>query len=164
MIDPVIDPNEFLMSSGIPSASFDAVGDKIVGTVVDVTVRQARDFVTGEPATWPNGKPKRQLVVTLQTDESSGELDDGRRRLFALESAKPGSMLTAIQRAVRKSGAPLEVGGRLAVVFVGEEPPSQRGFNPRKLYEAAYTPASTDAVSALLDAPAPPSVSADDLV
>lgn len=37
----------------------------IQGTVVEISNPQARDFATGKPATWPDGNPKRNLMLSL---------------------------------------------------------------------------------------------------
>ena len=72
------DPNAFLMGGGAKSAKFDREGDKVVGTILDMQVKQQTDIKTGAPRTWDNGDPMMQLVVTLQTDARDDEDDDGR--------------------------------------------------------------------------------------
>lgn len=170
-----IDPNEFLQGgTKVPSAKFLAVGDHIVGDVVQVDVGQARKFGTNDLDTWDDGRPKMQLVVTLQTDlrDSTVEGDDGRRRIFALQ---PSEMLRAIAAVTVEDGKPLAVGGRLAVQWVGERPHEKPGFNAVKLYKAAYSPAAANAAADLLAgangqpaaaaaAPAAPGPSVENLV
>lgn len=131
----------FLLGGGGKSATFENVGDSITGTVESTEVRQQTDISTGDPQTWPNGDPKMQLVVTLQTGQREDADDDGLRSLYVKGSKKPGSrsMHDAVASAVRSSGAKgLEAGGTLTVTHDGEEPSSTRGFNPRKLYSAQY--------------------------
>ena len=70
------DPNAFLMGGGAKSAKFDNEGDKVVGTIRDMQVKQQTDIKTGAPRTWDNGDPMMQLVVTLQTDARDDEDDD----------------------------------------------------------------------------------------
>lgn len=153
-----MDANEFLMAGGAPSAKFPAVGCSVAGTITQQPeVQQVRDFSTGEPQYWPDGKPKQQLVVTLATDERDPQIndDDGTRRLFI-----KGLMLKAVRDAVRKAGARgLEVGGRLEVTYVGDG--ERKGnLNPPKLYAAAYTPPAAQTADDVLnnepaDTPAP---------
>ena len=108
------DPNAFLMGGGAKSAKFDNEGDKVVGTILDMQVKQQTDIKTGAPRTWDNGDPMMQLVVTLQTDARDDEDDDGQRTLYV-----KGQMQRAVQDAVRKAGARgLAEGGRLGVKFV----------------------------------------------
>ena len=46
---PDVDPNEWLLSTGIRSAAFQNVGDSIVGFIArQPEVQQQRDFETGE--------------------------------------------------------------------------------------------------------------------
>lgn len=132
-----IDPNDFLMSSGVRSAAFSRIGDEIVGFIIRTPeVRQQRNFDTGEPLFWSDGNPRMQMVITLMTEEqdASDPEDSGERSIYAR-----GNMLAAIRTAVRQAGARgLEVGGKLLVKFSGEGTPTRRGLNPPKLYEARY--------------------------
>ena len=86
------DPNAFLMGGGAKSAKFDNEGDKVVGTILDMQVKQQTDIKTGAPRTWDNGDPMMQLVVTLQTDARDDEDDDGQRTLYV-----KGQMQRAVQ-------------------------------------------------------------------
>lgn len=138
------DPNDLLMrGGGAPSAKFPHVGATVKGTVTAFESGQQRDFETGDPMYWPNGDPKMQIIVTLQTGETDPDVenDTGERRIFAVTWAKPGTLFDAIRNAVRASGASrLEIGGTMAVQFVDEEPASRKGLNPRKIYRAQYQP------------------------
>jgi hypothetical protein len=63
-----ITPDDFLMAAGgAPSAKFETPGTSVTGKITDLQVRQQTDVRTREPLNWPNGDPKMQLVVTLQT-------------------------------------------------------------------------------------------------
>lgn len=140
------DVNDLLAAGAkVPGAKFEKVGDSVAGTIVSAEARQCMKFGTTDPDFWPQGDPKMQVVVTLQTDERDATIedDDGQRRLHA---KKPGAMLTAIVAAL--AGQRLEVGGRLAVQFTGETP-SAKG-NPQKLYAAAYQPPAANAAADLL--------------
>jgi hypothetical protein len=143
-----MDPNQFLQGGGAPAANFENIDDSIVGTIISSEVTQCRVFATGELECWPDGNPKMQLVITLQTDLGEGD-DDGTRRIYAPKSKKAGSMFAAIQAAVKQSGGTLTVGGKLGVRYIGEEASEVRGFNPRKLYAAEYATAATS----ILDTP-----------
>lgn len=136
------DVNDFLLSSGAPAFSFENVGDTVKGVIIASEVSQQRDFQTGKPKFYDDGNPMMQLVVTLATDLRDPERpdDDGHRRIFAPRTGKPQSMFQAIRTVVQRSGGRLEEGGTLAVKHVGTEASETRGFNPRKLYEAAYKP------------------------
>lgn len=129
-----IDPNAFLMGSGGRTAKFPEIGAKVSGCVQDTEVKQQTDFDTGAPLFWDDGKPRMELVVTLETDERDDDDDDGIRKLYV-----KGQMQQAVADAVRKAGQRgLATGGRLAVKFDGEEAPTKKGRSPKKLYVARY--------------------------
>lgn len=128
--------NDFLMSGGGKTAKFPEKGAKVRGKVLEAEPRQQRDFKTGELQTWDDGKPKMELVITLQTKESDpeDENDDGVRKLYA-----SGQMLKAIREAVRPHGG-LATNGDLAVAYYDDGEQKVRGFHPPKLYKAQYEP------------------------
>lgn len=127
------DVNEFLSSIGGQAAKFPTVGTIVWGEILAADVRDQTDMESGKVLTWQDGNPRKQLVVTLQTDEQDDEEDDGVRRVYA-----KGNMLYAIRQAL--GGRRLEVGGKLAVKYTGDGEPSRRGYNPPKLYWAKYEP------------------------
>lgn len=130
------DPNEFLMEGGVPAAKFDEVGKLVKGVVSHVAVTNQTAFQSGDVLTWNDGSPRKQLVITLDTEEQDPEIDadDGTRRIYA-----KAQMLNAIRAAVRPHGGIAE-GGKLAVKFLKEEPSKTKGFNPTKIYAAWYEP------------------------
>lgn len=147
------DADDFLMSGGTPSAKFPTVGTSVTG-VIDrkPEVQQQRDFDSGEPLTWDDGSPRKQLKVVLQTDERDPDIEDdeGYRALYVKAALK-----NAIQQAVRKSGAKgLKVGGRLTVVYAKDGEAKRRGMNAPKLYSAEYVP-PPDAADEVLNTPEP---------
>jgi hypothetical protein len=155
-----VDANDLLMGGGAPSAKFPVVGTTVVGTITEQPeVQQVRDFSTGEPQFWNDGKPKQQIVVTLGTQERDPQIndDDGTRRIFV-----KGGMVKAVREAVKRSGAKgLEVGGRLEVTYTGDG--ERKGnLNAPKLYSASYTPAPAATADDVLNgdqgaaAPPPP--------
>ena|ERR1035437_2939094 len=127
---------DFLSGGGPPSAKFPTIGVTVKGTVTDAVVSQQTDFATGHPATWDDGGPKMQLVVTLATDESDDTIadDDGTRRVFI-----KGQMRSAVAEAVKASGSRgIEAGGTLAIKYEADGEASKPGFSPPKLYKAQY--------------------------
>lgn len=135
--------NAFLLGSGGKSAKFDQPGAGISGTVVDMEVRDQTDLATGKILAWDNGETKKQLVVTLQTDEREpGDTeDDGIRKVYVKGSRKPESqsLHAAVAGAIRAAGAKnLEVGGTLSIVYIGDGVATTKGFNPPKQYQATY--------------------------
>lgn len=128
--DPNADP--FAGGESRPSVTFkDApVGTTYTGTVTEAPqLVQARDFESGLPALWPDGKPKMTVVTSISID---GE----ERSLWA---PKPSAMFRAIQEAQLAAGAKIAVGGTLTVTFTGEKPNKNNPrLNPQKLYSVSY--------------------------
>lgn len=158
------DPNAFLMGGGGKSAKFETHGATITGTVARMPeLRQQTDMKTGEAEAWPNGDPKMQLVVALQTSEldPADPDDDGVRNLYVKGSVKAESksMHAAVKEAVRRAGAKgLEVGGTLTVTYTGDGVSTTRGFDPPKQYEATYVSAAAGFLADAAPAPAPAAV------
>ena len=133
------DPNALLMGGG-KSFSFETIGDKVSGVVVAAEAAQQIDMDTDQPAVWPDGKPKMQVIVTLQTelDEEAG--DDGQRRVY-LKGSKPTTSMGAVKAAIKAAGASgIEVGGKLQLAYTGDGEPTKKGWNAPKQYAAKYEP------------------------
>lgn len=133
------DVNDFFMGNSAPSLSFLEIGTVHEGRVTHKTMIQARDFATKEPKFWPDGNPKMQAVITLQTDvrDPSVDNDNGLRRLFV----GSGGMRSAITQAIKKAHATgIEIGGLLGVKYVRNGEAAQGGVNPPKVYAAKYEP------------------------
>lgn len=146
-----IDP--FAGGDTVPSISFkDApIGTTYTGKVVEApTMIQARDYETGQPASWPDGNPKMTVVTKLA-------LTTGEER--SLWAPKPSSMFAAIADAQKKTGTLIAVGGTLTVTFSGEKPnATNQRLNPQKLYTVQYVPPNAfeqPAQAPVQQAPAP---------
>lgn len=140
--------DRFLLG-GAKSAKFEAIGDSVMGVIVEKEYVQEKDFTTGEPAVWKNsGEPKMQVIATLRTldkdpDDAS---DDGERRVYIR-----GNMKKAVALAIRAAGADaLSVGGILQVKYVADGIPPAKGFSAPKEYKSVYT-APDPASKALLE-------------
>lgn len=137
------DVNDFLFSQGGKSFKFEKMNDSVHGTIIKAEVKQ-QTSMDGQLLTWDDGSPRKQLVVTLQTNEHDDDDDDGVRTIYAkggnFEVAKGEgqSMRNAIAEAVTATGSKkLEPGDELAVAYTGEAPP-RRGYTPAKLYCAQF--------------------------
>lgn len=129
--------NAFLLGGGsVPSAKFENVGDTVEGIIVAYDLRNETDLATGQVKTFDDGQPRKQLVITLQTDErdESIEDDDGTRRIYAKIA-----MRNAIADATRQHGG-IREGGKLAVKYTGQDAPKRRGYSGQKRYKAWYEP------------------------
>lgn len=132
-----VNPNDWLLATGVKSAAFKTIGDHVVGHIMrQPEVVQQRDINTGAPKTWNDGSPMMQMRVVLMTEERdpSDPEDSGERAIYI-----KGNMQKAVALAVRQAGATgLEVGGKLMVTYKADGAVTQRGFNPPKVYEAKY--------------------------
>lgn len=135
------------------TARFQQPGDMVEGTIVRISepITKKKYGRPDEVDTWGSGKPKVQVCITLDTGHRNPDdpEDDGTVGLWVLDDySRPGntlfphSMLDAINNAVLAAGAgDLEIGGKLAVRFADVDPESKNPQNPRKRYQARYTPA-----------------------
>ncbi len=145
------DPNDLLSSVTVPSLSFKdvKVGTSYTGTITDLQTVQVRDFATGEPKFWDDGKPQLQIQVTLDTDlrDPALEDDNGERRVYLF-----GQKLTAAKQALKDSGLQkFELGSKFTITFSGTKPAKTKGFNDVKLYSIAIEKGTSNpAVDALL--------------
>lgn len=137
------DVSSFLFSGGAKAFQFNEFGDTVSGEVTQCEVRQ-QTSMEGELLSWPDGKPRMQLVITLQTTLKDNDDDDGLRTVYAkggrfdVAKGEGSSMRDAIADAVRTIGAKsIDVGDELAVSFTGLGV-AKRGYQAPKLYTAGF--------------------------
>ena len=136
------DANEILMGSGGRTAKFTQHGEQVWGEIVSLDARQQTAFESSELLYWPDGAPRMQVVVTLQTELQDDADDDGLRRLYA-----KGAMTAAIRKAVTQANARgLTTGGRLLVRYVSDAAPKRPGMSGEKQYFAKYEPPAATVV------------------
>lgn len=142
-----------LFESSSKGVKFDTIGASIQGTVKSAPrERQQTKYGTQEPDFWPNGDPKMQILVDLQTDQRLDANDDGERTLYVASK----NMKKAIGEAIRAANASdIAPGGVLTVSYVGNDPASKNPANPAKLYQAQYTAPSSAFVQQAPAAPVP---------
>ena len=147
--------DQFLMGGGGAPSAFtkhDGIGTRKGGRVTErPKLAPQTDFKTGEPLTWPDGNPREQLVVTVQTElrDPTNPDDDGNRRFYI-----KGNLQRAVRDAVQAAGGKgLEVGGSLFVTRTGQDAPKQRGEDGAWLYSAEYTPAASNFIAPEQTAP-----------
>lgn len=129
---------------GVPGHKFNKVGDLLEGEIIDLEERQAIDIDSNEPIFWPDGKPKMEIVVTLETPYMEGEgidpekfngEDDGKRRIWLRSN-----LFTAVRTAVKEAGASsLDVGGVLKIKFDSLGEKKKAAWQAPKLFKAKYT-------------------------
>lgn len=139
-----------LFDSASKGLKFDQIGVSHTGVVKSAPrERQQTKYNSQEPDFWPNGDPKMQILVDVQTDQRTEANDDGVRTLYVASK----NMRRAISDAIRAAGAQdILPGGTLTVQYVGNDPASKNPQNPAKIYAAQYTPPASGFVQ---QAPAP---------
>lgn len=157
------DVDAYLSGGGAVTAKFPTTGTDYEGIVIAKVMQHQRDYdepnfglywVDGkkrkfrEDAVPPGAKPVMMAVVTLQTaargtfdkDGNPQDVpnDNGVRALYVR-----GAMQKSIRDAVRTSGAPtLELFGKLRILHSALGKQDNPKYNPPKLFEAVFTPAS----------------------
>lgn len=157
-----MNPRDFLMGGGgVPTFSFGPLGSppgaSVTGKILKLDMSQQTDFKDRTPLTWPNGDPKMQLEVTLQTTlrDPTIEDDDGQRRVFI----KGKGLTDATRDAVRAVGADgLEIGGTLTVTYSHDTRPPGGG-NAYREYKVSYERPNVSAAFLGTETPAPASQS-----
>ena len=141
--------------------TFEPTPDVCRGTVLKIEVQQQTDF-DGKAMFWADGRERKIHVFTLQTDLRDGANDDGIRTLWAkggryeIARGDGQSMRDAIVEAARAEGVNRTedmIGGELAVAYTGMSKPTQRGYQPAKLYAAAFKKPPAQAADLFEDAP-----------
>lgn len=130
-----------LFDSNNKGVKFTTIGDQITGTIAgDPYERQQTKFGTQDPDFWPNGDPKMQVLVPLQTQLREDSNDDGERTLYVASK----NLKNAIGDAIRTAGVgDVARGGVLTIKYIGNDPASKNPANPAKQYAATYTPPAT---------------------
>ncbi|MFE7313795.1 hypothetical protein ACFU7T_11910 [Streptomyces sp. NPDC057555] len=129
--------NYISTSSPKAFAKFANPGDSIAGYVDDVQEVADLEFGTDIQKKDKNGEPLCKTRITLATDHSNGEGDDGRRNLDIDSHGKGRALGDALKAAgVNVSDGP-QPGGFLKFTFARTRP-SKFG-NPAKVYVAEYT-------------------------
>ena len=138
---------ESFLSSGGKSAKFESMGDMIAGEITDVSVQDQRNMDSGQVMTWDDGLPRKQMVISLQTDLREDDDDDGVRKVYVkggnytVDQGSGASGKTALQQACKKAGVKIpEAGGTLKVAFTGLGVKTNRGFSAPKLFTMSYQP------------------------
>lgn len=131
--------------------AFTYPGDAVMGKIitepkaVQQTVYDPRNPASKDPAFWPSGDPKMQVIFQIATafrnhegikNPDRSQPDNGNRTIYL----KGKHMERATAEAIRAVGAEwLEVGGTVWYRFTGEDMTSLAGVKP-KLFEVRYQP------------------------
>jgi hypothetical protein len=92
------------------------------------TLRQATDFTSKKPKTWPDGNPVMTVVIAVEDEEGEKK---------SVWAQKPSSMFRALKDAQEEAGAKIEPGDTLEITWVRSEPNKKNpDLNDSKIYEA----------------------------
>lgn len=143
-----------VMQGGAPSAfsKDDPIGTSVEGEIVEIRAEQQTDFTTGEPLYYPNGKPKPQVVIHLQTtlQDPNRVGDSGIRGVYV-----KGYNIGQLRLACRQAGVGdhPNVGDRLKATFARTQPAKTRGYNDAKIYDYVVTPKKQSDLNAAMNDP-----------
>lgn len=121
------------LTSGAPSAQFNAPGDSIEGTILELDEIPQTDMETGEPQFWDAARtrPKTMIAVKLSAPGHRDADESGEVSLYL-----SGGRFSAVKQVTRT----LDEGGWLKLTFVGlsDQAPKVRGHNRAKRFSAEY--------------------------
>ena len=128
--------NDILGGRGGRTAAFKEHGDSVEGEIVRYDQFQRRDIKTKEPLSWPDGNPKMNIVITVQTVIIEDDDDDGMRNIYINVPSQP---LAALRQALMKARAKgIAEGGYLTATFVSTDKPSGPGMSGQKQFAFEY--------------------------
>lgn len=133
------------------TAKFDKIGKTYAGPVVSAEIRQATDPANGNaPEFWPDGNPKNQVVIGLQTDERNPEIenDDGVRYIYIKAWGEQKKALQAAAQEAKGSPAP---GDFFTATYVADGQKTNPAFNAPKLFK--YTIKKGNPLDAVVSEP-----------
>ena len=115
------------------------VGDMVEGPILSANERQATDYNTRALEWWPDGNPKMQVAITIQTQERGAD-DDGKRTVYVKGwGGDRAALIDAIRNAgFSRASEGLAEGNIFAAKFVGYE--ATQSGNDRKVYAYRITP------------------------
>lgn len=141
LVDPTEDP------WAVPPKAFSFDGEppiSIEGDVVAQEMAQQVDFDTKKPLTWDDGRPRKKVIVTLQTELREDENDDGLRQLHV---RIPSALRTSISEAMREAGKRQLVGNHLATTYTKDGPQTPAEVRAKRTPPKEYESLVSDALS-----------------
>lgn len=121
-----------ILSGGGATAKFEAPGDTYMGEIADIQIRQVNDYDTGKPSFWDDGRPQEQIVVTIETSDSTGPDDDGQRNIYIKGW---GDQLKAFRQAAKNLGRNPRAGDVFTASYIGDGEKKNARFNAPKLFQ-----------------------------
>lgn len=121
------------------------IGTSVTGTVLEVVVRQTKSIETGILETWPDGNPKQQAIITLQTADRLDAEDDGRRNIYIKMWGLQKQALIEASKEAKGSPAP---GDTFTATYTGVGKKTNPAFSAPKIYK--YTIAKGNPLDAVV--------------
>lgn len=121
-----------ILSGGGATAKFEAPGETYSGEIADIQIRQVNDYDTGKPSFWDDGRPQEQIVVTIETADSTGPDDDGQRNVYIKGW---GDQLKAFRQAAKNLGRNPRAGDVFTATYIGDGEKKNARFNAPKLFQ-----------------------------
>lgn len=156
--------------SSHPQIKINSVGGKLVGDLIEARLVDERDYDTGQPVTWPNGEPKKQLVLDIRIDwDASVDVTtgkDGVREEIGTYYCRYTAFL-ALKDACEKASTVMSHVGRLAIARTPDGTPRNPRHAPPQQFVAQVTQRTAEpGVDDLMATTAAPAagVSADELL
>ena len=101
------------------------------GTVVAQETAIQTDFNSGEPLSWPDGRPRRKVIITLADKDG---------QLHGLHVRVPSGLYNAIKTAIQLQSVPgLREGDWLSITYTGDGEKEGKKSAP-KLFEVVLGP------------------------
>lgn len=117
------------------AVKFQTIGDTVTGKVVSFREAQVQKYGTNDLDFWPDGQPKMQVIIVLETDEEEDGDDDGMRSLYIASTRQKRALLNALRLGGSKEP---DEGGTLTMTYTGNDPKSKNPANPAKMYSAEW--------------------------
>ena len=120
-------------------------GASVSGVVTAIEVTQYHDFQTKAPGFWKDGRPQKQLHITIQTDLQADPDDDGLRSIWIKGWGKQMQAYRDARR--RNGGKDPRPGDTFTATYIGL---GERGNAPQapKLYQYEIRPGNSPEVAA----------------
>lgn len=129
------------------------------GTIINAVMEDYRNYDTNKVEYWDNGKPKRQVILTVQTEpDPTNPNDDGRRTIYIkMWGAQKKALATAIKLAgFHRARDIVKPGTFIQVTFKGTEDVQGRNRTyTQKVWEYELIPGATQEMDNTLT-PQPP--------
>jgi len=135
------------LSTRAPQAKWPKIGYVVEGTVMGWEMEQQTDYDTGALLTWSDGKPRMQLVMTIQSkatgktwtglhnEEKSLPNDDGMRTLYI-----KGALQKSFSRALSAARCKLAVGAHVSIERIADGPKSDPKKAAPHLHKVKWLP------------------------